>query len=321
VDISIVIPTYQRASLVLSTVRALDNQAYPGAFEVIVVVDGSADNSAAALRALTTRFPLTVIEQPNRGIAAARNRGAAAARGDLLLFLDDDMEADSHLLSEHVRSHLAGADAVTGHVPLHPASPQNFLSASVKAWADDRAKALAASPEADHFLEIVGGQLSISRRLFNEFNGFDLEFTRDGTFGNEDRDLACRLLDRGHRIVFNPDAISWQTYVVTPRDFLNRYRQAGSADVRLALKHSARSAHIFNADCAESRRDRILWRWLRVPIRWMALAAVALGSGARWQADLFFFAWKLEYLQGVRDGRRPRRRNAQMSRNMRSTSS
>lgn len=301
-DFSIIIPTFERRDLVLKTVRALERQGYGGAFEVIVVVDGSRDGTASALRGLATRFPLRVIEHDtNLGIAAARNRGASLARGDLLLFLDDDMEADRDLLAEHARSHLEGASAVTGHVPLNPASPVNFLSASVRAWADDRAHALRAGAGDDQFLETVAGQLSISKRVFDELNGFDLAFTTGGTFGNEDRDLASRLLDRGYRIVFNPAAVSWQTYVVTPRSFLDRYRQAGMADVRLARKHPERRSRIFNPDCVERPRDRYLWRWLRLPIRWMALLAVEHGAEAPWKTDLFFFAWKLEYLQGVRD--------------------
>jgi hypothetical protein len=197
---------------------------------------------------------------------------------------------------------------VTGHVPLNPASPANFLSASVKAWADDRAKALSAAPHTDNFLEIVGGQMSLSRRLFAEANGFDVNFTRNGTFGNEDRDLACRLLDTGHKIVFNANAVSWQTYIVTPRTFLERYRQAGIADVDLATKHIGRSSQIFNGECAESAWDRRLWRWFRRPIRWIALRMVESGGRAQWQIDFFFFAWKLEYCQGVRDGKKLRYR-------------
>jgi glycosyltransferase involved in cell wall biosynthesis len=307
-NFNIVIPTYRRRDLVVATVRALTRQEYAGTFEVIVVVDGSTDNSAEALRALDTPFPLTVLEQSNQGIAAARNRGADVARGELLLFLDDDMEADPKLLTEHARSHQSDADVVTGHVPLNPASPDNFLSASVKAWAEDRERLLSSAPDDLDFLEIVGGQLSISRNLFFQLNGFDRTFTRNGTFGNEDRDLACRLLDAGYKIAFNPKAISWQTYVVTPRQFLRNYRQAGAADVNLAAKHPGRSDRIFNPECIESRIDRVLWRWLRGPIRLLALKLVETEKPEQWRIDLFWHAWKLEYCQGVREGKKVWRR-------------
>jgi GT2 family glycosyltransferase len=272
------------------------------------VVDGSSDSSAQALRALDLPFFLTVLEQSNRGSAAARNRGVKVARGDTLLFLDDDMEADPNLLAEHIRCHEAGADIVTGHVPLHPASTVNFLSASVKAWAEDRAKALSSFPDNIDFLEVIAGQLSISRKLFDQVNGFDENFNRDGTFGNPDRDLACRLQNAGYKIAFNPNAISWQTYIVTPPEFLRRYRQAGAADVHLATKYPERSDRLFNPECVEVLSDKLLWRWLRRPIRSLALKLVESQNPEQWRIDLFWRAWKLEYCQGLREGRKVWRR-------------
>src|SRR5262245_319240 len=83
---SVVFPTYQRRNVVVKSVYALKQQEFEGRFEVIVVVDGSDDGSADALRELDTPFTLTVLEQPNRGAASARNRGAVHARGEILLF-------------------------------------------------------------------------------------------------------------------------------------------------------------------------------------------------------------------------------------------
>jgi len=313
-DFSIIIPTFQRRDLVLSNVMALSRQSFTGTFEVIVVVDGSTDGSVPALRRLDTRFPLTVIEQSNQGIAAARNRGAAEAVGEFLLFLDDDMEADSRLVSEHAAAHMVGADVVTGHVPLHPRSPGNFLSDSVGAWAEDRAKLLVSASDNPDFLEVVGGQLSISRRLFLELHGFDSEFTKNGTFGNEDRDLVCRLLDAGHKVVFSPTAVSWQIYVVTPRQFLRNYRQAGAADVYLARKHPGRAVRIFNPECVETFRDRYIWRWLRVPLRCLVLSLLEVGKKGPRYERMFWWVWRLEYCQGVRDGQRNIRKRAAANR-------
>jgi len=93
----------------VATILALERQQHRE-FEAVVVVDGSTDGTAAALRALNPSFALTVIEQDNQGRAAAVNRGVRAAGEEIVLILDDDMEADPALLSEHQRSRLEGAD-------------------------------------------------------------------------------------------------------------------------------------------------------------------------------------------------------------------
>src|SRR5262245_8840024 len=118
--VSVIVPTYQRRDLVLEAVSALGRQEFEHPFEVIVVVDGSQDGTAEALQQATWSFPLHVIVQANQGLARARNRGAAEAAGEILLFIDDDMTADPRLLAEHDRSQREGVEVVLGHMPLHP---------------------------------------------------------------------------------------------------------------------------------------------------------------------------------------------------------
>jgi glycosyltransferase involved in cell wall biosynthesis len=85
--VSAIIPTYNRAKLVREAVDSVLAQTYPNV-EVIVVDDGSTDDTQAQLRQYGNR--IRVIAQSNAGPAAARNRGIAAASGDLISFLDSD---------------------------------------------------------------------------------------------------------------------------------------------------------------------------------------------------------------------------------------
>jgi glycosyltransferase involved in cell wall biosynthesis len=86
--VSVVVPTCNRAHYLPEALASVQAQTYR-AYELIVVDDGSTDATPALLeRVAETGW--TCLRQPNRGIAAARNRGAAVARGDLLAFLDDD---------------------------------------------------------------------------------------------------------------------------------------------------------------------------------------------------------------------------------------
>jgi glycosyltransferase involved in cell wall biosynthesis/peptidoglycan/xylan/chitin deacetylase (PgdA/CDA1 family) len=305
--ISVIIPTYQRRDVVLKTVRSLAHQEFGCKFEVIVVVDGSRDGSGEALRGIDVPFPLVVLEQSNRGASIARNQGAAIARGELLLFLDDDMEAHPQLLAEHDRSHREGADAVIGHLPLHPESPSNFLSHAVGVWAEKRVNELSSPNGNLPYREILTGQLSIARETFFKVGGFDTQFTRGGSFGNEDLDFSYRLLERGHKVVFNAQAISGQRYVVTPRQYLRQYRQCGGADVLFARIHPDQVDNIFSDPrCTESLLDRLIWRWWRWLIRLFILALLDRGVQAGSLVKLFFWLVRLEYCQGVREaGGRP----------------
>lgn len=307
-----IVPTFQRRELAAAAVRAFERQEGAPPFEVLVVVDGSTDGTAETLRRLRPQFPLTVIEQPNRGAASARNRGAGEARGEILLFLDDDMEAAPGLLAEHERSHREGAEVVLGHLPLHPASPANLLSAAVGRWAENRLRQLTAPGAALTSYDLLSGQISLRRDLFRRLGGFDQGFTHGGTYGDEDLDFGHRLLASGARVVFNPAAVSFQRYVVTPRQHLRQWRQTGRADVAFFRKHPEAAAELLEKRGAGTCAFRLLWRpALEVPglapllsllLRPPALAVAALGRPAVLAFRLFRKARDLEYWRGVREG-------------------
>jgi GT2 family glycosyltransferase/peptidoglycan/xylan/chitin deacetylase (PgdA/CDA1 family) len=307
---SVVIPTYQRREIVTATVAAFERQR-ERSFEVVVVVDGSTDGSAEALRRLTVGFSLTVIEQPNQGRAAAVNAGARASSGKLIVFLDDDMEADPALLGEHGRSHDEGADVALGDLPLNPRSPRNLISWGVGLWARDRRDRLAAPGAEIGLGDLLTGQMSISRAAYDAVGGFDPSFTREGLFGGEDIDFGYRLLKAGYKIAFNPAAISYQYYDVDPADYLRRAREAGRSDRELVVKHPELSGRMASAPSFKTRRSR----WPLAPLvlapavfsRPLRDLAIALARGGRTGSRLrsFFFSVRtLEYLRGVRAARR-----------------
>jgi peptidoglycan/xylan/chitin deacetylase (PgdA/CDA1 family)/GT2 family glycosyltransferase len=308
--VSVIVPTYDRRDLVVEAIRALAGQAFDYPFEVIVVVDGSRDGTAEALRQMTLPFALRVIEQANQGAAHARNRGAAEAAGEILLFLDDDMTADSRLLAEHDRSQRGGAEVVLGHMPLHPDSPSGFLSVGVEQWTEDRRRRLEQPGAPLTLHDLLTGQLSVSRAAFEQIGGFDLRFTHAGTFGNEDVDLGYRLLQSGFHCAFNPAAVSWQHYVVAPADILRRYRDVGCADVAFARKHPEGGVELFPLNSGGR-----FSRWVLRPLaavrpagtfpleiaRWLAATLARRAPHAPIAQRVFAYACSSQYWRGVYD--------------------
>jgi glycosyltransferase involved in cell wall biosynthesis len=87
-DVSVVIPVFNGARTVGVAIRSVLDQAFAGSVEVIAVNDGSTDATAEVLESFGAL--ITIITQANRGLAAARNAGAATARGRYLALIDDD---------------------------------------------------------------------------------------------------------------------------------------------------------------------------------------------------------------------------------------
>ena len=221
------------------------------------------------------------------------------------------MEAGPRLVAEHSRSHREGADVVFGHIPLHPETPPTFLAAGVGEWAEKRRQALLDRGGRLEPTDFLNGQMSLPRELFLRLGGFDENFQRGGSFGGADFDFGLRLAKAGYRMVFNPDAISWQHYVVTPRRYLKQWRDNGRARVMLIRKHPELKATLLSRQ--ERRSDRLLWRWLRRPVRRFVLAFVDVGSLRPWTIRWFFRVQDLEYFAGVRSaGGVPRARSVRV---------
>lgn len=95
--ISVVIPLYNKATSISSTLECVLNQIFSD-WEVVVVDDGSTDDSANIVRSMDDSR-IRLIRQPNAGVSAARNRGAIEAEGEFIAFLDADDEWDKNYLS------------------------------------------------------------------------------------------------------------------------------------------------------------------------------------------------------------------------------
>ena len=98
--VSVIIPTYNRSRYLSEAIQSVLTQTY-GDFEIVIVDDGSTDDTASVVQVIDDPR-LRYIHQPNAGHSVARNRGLAAARGELIAFLDDDDRSLPEKLAQQV---------------------------------------------------------------------------------------------------------------------------------------------------------------------------------------------------------------------------
>lgn len=234
-DISVVVPTFNRRELVKRTVQSLFEQNFPsGKYEIVVVVDGSEDGTAEALCGLKAPCRYRVLEQANGGLAAARNSGARVAEGDLLLFLDDDMFCVPDLVRAHVEAHRHTPRIVGfGCIFLSPESPPSLAAECFNRelgafYLQQRTKDADAVEEPEH----VFGNSSLPRQLLAEAGGFDANFRM-----REDLELWVRLAGMGVRSCYIERAVAYQYYAKSGGDLIRDSEAFAVADVMFARKH------------------------------------------------------------------------------------
>lgn len=303
---SVIIPTFQRRDVVCDAVRAACAIEYSGKVELIVVIDGSTDGTDDALNALPCKRSLKVVVQENQGAAAARNRGAREATGDILLFLDDDMICSADIIEQHAAMYRSGADAVVGDFPTDSESPDGFLSDSIADQEHWHREGAALTP-----FDVFTGQLSVRRRVFEELGGFDESFTAGGNYGNEDIDFGARLLER-FTLRHNPRAICRQRTAVAPREYMRRAKSVARADIRFAAKHPQLARELMERRGLgrNSRKLRLLSRLPVVPsvLSGLAVSSAEIGLRTRFRSSrklAYFFngAYLVAYWAALRAAR------------------
>jgi GT2 family glycosyltransferase/peptidoglycan/xylan/chitin deacetylase (PgdA/CDA1 family) len=251
---SVVIPTWQRSTLLRGTLESLGEQELQD-FEVVVVCDGDDAPTRSFADAYRPPFPIRWVHHPeNRGQAAARNTGAVAARGTHLLFLDDDVIASPGLLACHDRAHseapewlprvVFGRTIEERRVPI-VSRTDAYMQAS---WERDLESFQ--PPDGSPDLTSVGEQAearssfgfngSIARELFLEIGGFDARLRSD-----EDMELGLRLYRRGVRFCYARDATVRHQDTKPMHDYYARcWRASGSQDVYRVREKGQRSAQV-----------------------------------------------------------------------------
>lgn len=286
ISISVVIPTRDRRVSVQRCMNALRSQEFPAKdLEIVVVSDGSTDGTAEAVAAQRMPFAFRVLEQPHAGAAAARNRGAAAAAGRVLLFLDDDIEAAPNLVMAHARAHHASTGLVAlGDLRVVPPGPDSFFNEQLRDWGRAMFEPLRRPGHRYHYRDLLSGHFSLEAALFSRVGGFGSNLRC-----HEDYELGFRLLGAGARFEFLPDAVGTHHEITDLSRALWRKYQEGIADVQIGRRHPALRPTLLLGRVSS-----------RVPGPRRALAKLAFsfpGAGDRLIARV---PWVLDALEAVR---------------------
>ena len=282
--VSVIIPTHNRSSSLLRALDALHSQTYPiDLMEVTVVADNCIDDTLAVLKDYKAPFKLHVIEVTCRSAAIARNTGAAAATGELLLFLDDDIEAMPRLVESHTRAHQERSGcAVMGPYPPKLQGGTRFFDVEVRSWWEEKFYQMGLPTHRFTYEDLLSGNLSLDADLFARLGGFDSAF---GNCGGEDYELGMRLLNAGVSFVVAPDAVGYHYEHETnnlDRSF-RRARQEGRSDVLIGQRHPELRPllHIKDYETPYSLADKIL---TTIAFFWPA-AVDLLAAGLRKSLD------------------------------------
>jgi cellulose synthase/poly-beta-1,6-N-acetylglucosamine synthase-like glycosyltransferase/peptidoglycan/xylan/chitin deacetylase (PgdA/CDA1 family)/spore germination protein YaaH len=202
--ISILVAAYNEEKVIGETLRAVLATDYSGALEVIVIDDGSKDQTAAEVEAIAANDPrIRLVRQENRGKARALQRGLAAVRNEIVVFLDADTHCQRNTLRHLVQPFSdKRIDAVSGHAKVG-----NLRTFIAKCQALEYTCGFNLDRRAYtrwNCMTVVPGAISAMRKsAIDDAGGLSLETLA------EDTDLTLSLRKRGATIVYVPEAIAW----------------------------------------------------------------------------------------------------------------
>jgi|SRR5687768_7286597 len=217
IKFSVIIATFQRPDQLSRCVRSIGELVYPrDRFEVIVINDGGVLHEAAQLKGLAGDVDFRIITTVNSGPGAARNAGAAVARGQFLTFLDDDCVPSPDWLQRLSAAVDQSPDAMVGGHTVNILKRNLFSQASqtlvgyVYAYYNER------GAKRNEFF--ASNNMTLAAEAFQATGGFDESFRTA-----EDRELCKRWGAGGGRFAYVPDIVIGHAHRLGPLSFLRQH--------------------------------------------------------------------------------------------------
>jgi len=209
--LSIIIPTFNGATRIGNCLEALLPQAARHAANVLVIDDGSVDQTAEVVKRYHN---VRLIGQPNAGPAAARNRGAAEALGEVIVFIDDDCVPAPKWLDAMLQAF--NDSDVVGAKGVYRTRQRNVIARFVQIEYEDRYRRM----KKQRYIDFVDTySAAFLRERFLETEGYDTSFP---VACAEDAELSYRMSTRGWKMKFVPDAVVSHTHPDTVVGYLKK---------------------------------------------------------------------------------------------------
>jgi GT2 family glycosyltransferase len=222
-QISVVVCSYNGSRTIGDCLDGLKKLDYPN-FEVIVVNDGSKDNTEA----IAKEFGFKVISTENHGLSSARNTGMNAAAGEIVAYIDDDARPDPHWLT-YLASTFLNTDHVGVGGPNLPPPNDGMVADCVASSPGGPIHVLLTDVVAEH---IPGCNMAFRKAALQAIGGFDTQFHIAG----DDVDVCWRLQERGWTLGFSPAAMVWHHRRNSVKTYLKQQLNYGKAEADLEKK-------------------------------------------------------------------------------------
>ena len=271
--ISVVIPTYDRPSQLDECLKGLSLLHYPrDRFEVVVVDDGG----SAPLDPIVDRFrgtmSVTLQRQVNSGPAAARNRGAALARGSFLAFIDDDCVPEPRWLEALVRQSVAAPGHLVGGQTINQLADNPYSTASQHLVSYLYGYERSGDGPQVWTSFFASNNLGVPAEEFHRIGGFDPTFP---LAAGEDRDFCARWTEAGLDSIYAEDARIMHRHHLGLTSFWRQHVKYGRGAFHFRRARLERGADPAGPEPVRVYRELILYPFNHEP-RARALALSSL---------------------------------------------
>lgn len=258
-NVSVIVPAFNAAKTLPTCLKSILKQNYPTRkVEIIVINDGSTDKTITFLRSFTLSERFKVIRHSeNCGLAAARNTGIKNAKGDILIFLDSDMEVEEDFIEKHVSSHgKSGVIGVLGSILPDIENPydkyQRYLYESKRGAAKfDINKPIP-------FNTFIFNNTSIKRTIFEKTGLFDENIKM---YGGEDTEFSyriCKYYPEG--LYFDPSILVIHHHYRTIEQALDIIEEFGEKVVPHLIKKHPDLAKLYGISFLNCKIDDITFK-------------------------------------------------------------